>query len=34
MFGGGGHAGAGSCQITPDVADARIQEILNHLGRR
>jgi oligoribonuclease NrnB/cAMP/cGMP phosphodiesterase (DHH superfamily) len=34
MFGGGGHAGAGSCQLTADVADARIQEILSLLKRR
>jgi hypothetical protein len=34
MFGGGGHAGAGSCQLTADVADARIQEILGLLKRR
>jgi hypothetical protein len=34
MFGGGGHAGAGSCQLTPDVADARVQEILGLLRRR
>ena len=34
MFGGGGHAGAGSCQITADLADGRIQEILGLLKRR
>jgi oligoribonuclease NrnB/cAMP/cGMP phosphodiesterase (DHH superfamily) len=34
MFGGGGHAGAGSCQLTAVVADARIQEILGLLKRR
>ena len=33
MHGGGGHAGAGSCQLTPDVADARIQDILAVLQR-
>lgn len=33
LFGGGGHAGAGSCQLVPDVADARIQEILVGLKR-
>jgi hypothetical protein len=34
MFGGGGHAGAGSCQLTADVADKRIEEILGLLKRR
>ncbi len=33
LFGGGGHAGAGSCQLAPDVADARIREILTGLKR-
>jgi hypothetical protein len=33
LFGGGGHAGAGSCQLATDVADARIQEILTGLKR-
>jgi hypothetical protein len=33
MHGGGGHAGAGSCQLTPDVADAGIREILAVLQR-
>src|SRR5262245_2188612 len=33
LFGGGGHAGAGSCQLAPEAADARIQEILAGLQR-
>lgn len=33
LFGGGGHAGAGSCQIAPEEADARIQDILAGLQR-
>jgi hypothetical protein len=33
LFGGGGHAGAGSCQLPPESADARIQEILAGLQR-
>jgi hypothetical protein len=33
MHGGGGHAGAGSCQFTPDAADAGIREILAVLQR-
>ncbi len=33
LFGGGGHAGAGSCQIAPEEADARIQDILTSLQR-
>jgi len=33
LFGGGGHAGAGSCQLPGSVADARIQEILHGLKR-
>ncbi len=33
MYGGGGHAGAGSCQIPSASADARIQDILTGLQR-
>ncbi len=33
LFGGGGHAGAGSCQLLPESADARIQDILIGLQR-
>ena len=33
LFGGGGHAGAGSCQLAPEEADARIQDILVGLQR-
>jgi hypothetical protein len=33
LFGGGGHAGAGSCEVPADSADERIQEILIVLQR-
>jgi nanoRNase/pAp phosphatase (c-di-AMP/oligoRNAs hydrolase) len=33
LYGGGGHAGAASCQLAPEKADATIAEILAGLQR-
>jgi hypothetical protein len=33
LYGGGGHKGAGSCMLAPDVADTRIAEIVAALHR-
>jgi len=33
LYGGGGHKGAGSCMLAPDVADTRIAEIVAALRR-
>jgi nanoRNase/pAp phosphatase (c-di-AMP/oligoRNAs hydrolase) len=33
-YGGGGHFGAGTCQIPTDVADTKIAEIIKELGKK